>query len=351
MFDGGNIFSHFWSPTGGVLAQFTPSRMNFLQLPDWTNNLSVFLFVPDFGIPFVNNEYENPWLFDGLLTPGGNLLNSNEPGNRNNQRAMRVFQRTRIAVGYYEEGLFHARLQFAGANPRGLVTLNRTVGGEEVPLHPHEWRVGLSAPSFNAAFAWLGTPNLVIDAGVRSWLPVSNWVTDTWNEDLDTNAYIRMADTGTYWGGIGFGIGASYSGLLDGALTLNARLDGGFLRGWRGTHEGMDTVIRNPMQLSAQIWPRYTLPGGQSIMFSAGLNYLGRNFVEQDGENVNDREGFRDLWDRSNRLRMGMGVAFEMPIFRGGWVNIGLTYRHGTRDTHGGEANVISLPVLFFFNW
>ena len=351
MFDGGNIFSHFWSPSGGVLAQFTPARMNF-NMPEWTNNLSVFVFVPDFGMPFVNNQYENPWLFDGILTPGGNTLNSNEPGNRNDQRAMRVFQRTRVAIGYKEEGLFHARLQFAGANPRGFITRNRINElGVVVPVYSYQYRIGLSAPSLNAAFAWLGTPNLVFDVGVRSWLPVSNWITDTWSEDLDTNAYIRLTDTGTYWGGIGFGVGMSYSGFMNGSLTFNARLDGGFLRGWRGTLDGMDAVIRNPMQLSAHIWPRFTLPNGHSVMFSAGVNYLGRNFVERGGENLNDREGFRSGWERSDRLRMGAGLAFEMPIFRGGWVNIGLAYRHGTRESHGGEANVISLPIMFFFNW
>ena len=347
MFGGGNIFAAHFDGGLGVLA-----RYRFQQV----EGLSAYVFVPSFGNPFQSDTHEFGWLHNGLFTPGGNRLNSDDPESNAN-RAFRVFQRTWLTVGYRTE-TYHARLQFIGANPQGRVNFSAGEGDDIDHRRPDQWRVLAIAPRVEAAFAFLGIENLVLDAGVKSWLPISDWITDTWVGSIDDPGYSRLQNTGTYWGGIGFGLGASYSGLLDGNLVLNARLDGDMLRRWRGQMVGaddprlLDTVITNPVRLSFHVWPQFTFANNMQLTLSAGLNYVGRNTVDRDGTNLNEQDPqTNEHWERSHRLRFGCGISLMIPLSDRSSVAFGLAYRHGTADIHSGEARVVSIPVRFSFNW
>jgi len=342
---GGSIFSPHFSYSIGILGRFSPPQIE---------ELSIYAFVPFFGMPFDRPGYDFPWMPGSLLTPGADRLHDPDDDSLNRHRLFRVLQRTWLTVGYEVSERFHARVQFAGANPSGLVNWTSGAGEYRDATHFHRLRVGVNAPRFEAAFAWLGTPGLTVDFGVRTWLPVSDWLTDTRSQDLDNPGYVRLADTGTFWGGLGFGLGVSYD--VNDELTVNFRADGGFLRGWNwngnvreSPHMGI-TRVANPVTLSFHLWPEYTLPNGMRLTLSAGLNYLGRNTVDRNGADLN--AGCPD-WDRSNRLRFGGGLSLAIPVPVGGAssLSVGLAYSHGTADVRGGEARVVTVPISFFFNF
>ncbi|MCL2380839.1 MAG: hypothetical protein FWC64_04515 [Treponema sp.] len=338
MFDGQNIFSAHSNLNIGVLASFAPPQVE---------GLSVYVFVPHFGMPFTTVYQDLPWLHSGLLTPGGHALNSGD-NESNAHRAFRVFQRTWVTVGYLVNDNMHARLQFIGANPYGRYLTNIYEDGIPVgDLEPHDYRVLVSAPRFEAAFAYL-TDQFVVDFGVRVWLPVSNWISDTWSEDIDNPGYLRMADTGTFWGGLGFAVGLAF--LATDSLVVNFRTDMDMLRRWSGSgyRDFGSTTITNPMRMSFHLWPTYTFENDMRLTVSAGLNYVGRNSVDTGGSNPNDGSLY---WDRSRRVRFGGGASLTMPLFANSSVSFGIAYSHGTADRHGGEARVITIPIRFFYHW
>jgi len=343
MFDGNNIFGYHYSGNIGFLAQFTPPQVE---------GLSVYVFVPQFGMAFTQTDQEYSWPAGTLIVNGGDRLNdpdnSGELVNRNSNRALRVFERTWVTAAYKNSDI-HARAQFIGANSNGS---KNWMGGDEV-VEPYAYRIYVTAPRFEAAFAYIGLENFAIDIGVKSWLPISNWITDTWNNDIDTNGYLRLSNTGTYWGGLGFGMGIActnerLNSSIGGELAFYFRADGDMLRNWKGNHEGVATKISNPLRLSFHFWPSYTFPNGNAITLHAGVNYIGRNTVNIGGANPN--KGSTD-WDNSDRLRFGAGLSFDMLLFGASSISIGLAYSHGTGEANGGEPRTISIPISFFYHW
>jgi hypothetical protein len=338
MFDGGNIFASHYSGGIGALVRYTPPQIE---------NFSVFVFVPQFGMPFTDAMYDDVWLGGPLLTSGADRLNdTGDIANRNSNRAFRVYQRTWLTMGYFVPETYHVRLQFIGANPGG--SINWTGLEAESDVEPHRYRVSVSAPRIEAAFAYAAIKGLLFDIGVRSWLPISNWITDTWDNDLDTHSYIKLENTGTYWGGVGFGLGFSYNGLMDGNLVLNFRADGDMLRSWTGTHKGVATKITNPLRLSFHLWPSYKIPDFGIITVSAGVNYIGRNIVDIGGTDPNDGSLY---WRNAERLRFGAGLALDIPLFDTSVISIGLAYCHGTSEGRGGEPRAITIPISFNYSW
>jgi hypothetical protein len=257
-----------------------------------------------------------------------------------------VFERTWFTVGYELDETFHVRLQYIGANSSGNVNWNSGEGENLVDVESHRYRVSISAPRLEAAFAWFSVPGLLLDLGIKSWLPVSDWITDTY--DNEAKKYIKLENTGNYWGGIGFGFGASFYKLMDGNLVLNFRADGDMLRSWKGSYEGVDAKITNPMRLSFHLWPSYTIPDLGTITVSAGFNYVGRNTVDIGGADPNEDS---EYWKDAERLRFGGGVAFDIPVFSTGSISFGVAYSHGTGERNGGEPRTITIPINFFYHW
>jgi hypothetical protein len=343
MFDGGNIFSGWFANTG-VLARYTVAQVQ---------GLSVAVFVPQFGMPFMyapdSTGSSTDWPYGNLVTSGGDRLNDTaEEGNRNLNRAMRVFQRTWLTLGYEAPNSYHARLQFIGANPSGSVNFQEGEGANVTKVEPFRYRVTVTAPRIEAAFAYLGVQDFVIDVGVKSWLPVSDWITDTYSQSQ--GGYIRLRNTGTYWGGIGFGLGVSYRGLLGGDLIINLRADGDMLRQFTGVRSGEEWTIVNPLRMSFHLWPQYRIEGVGTLTVNAGLNYVGRNSVTVSGATPNPNEGSVH-WQASDRLRFGAGAALTVPLAGVSSVSFGLAYRHGTTEGRGAEPMTISLPINFFMHF
>jgi hypothetical protein len=344
MFDGDNIFSGHATGGIGLLARFNIPEFNIatLQIPK-IEGLSLYLFIPNFGRTYDSFDPEFPWLPGSTLTHGGDELNS-DSNDVNRHRALRVFQRTWFTAGYKINDEMHARIQFIGANPSG--SINWKSDGEDVL--PYRYRVSVTAPRFEAAFAY-STDNYGADFGVKTWLPISNWITDTFSQDPDNPGYIRGGNPGTFWGGLAFGLGAFYK--VNDDIRLNARFDLDMLRSWKGPlyGSGVDTKITNPTRMSFHVWPSYRLPNKMVVMATAGFNFLTRNTVDIAGTNPNDEDAIWRLdWERSNRLRFGCGLSLAVPLFTGASMNLGFAYNHGTRDTRGGEPRSFTIPITLF---
>ena len=333
MFGGGNIFTPHVSSDIGFLAG--------INLPQ-VEGLSVYVFIPGFGTAFTRDSREFAWLPDGLLAPAAETMGQGD----NEHRALRVFQRARLSAGYRVSDQLFARVQFVGENPSGSINWMTGPDTDRRHVGPYRYRISMAAPRAEAAVTYSIPGFLVLDVGVRSWLPISNWITGTWNEDPHNQGFIRGGHPGTFWGGVGFGAAALFS--LTEQLSLGARLDGTALRTWTGPHKGVERIV-NPVGLSFHVWPSYRLAGGMVVTAGVGVNFIGRNTVEMvDGSNPNEGLAY---WERSLRLRAGGGASVSIPLFGGSFVNVGLAYRHGTADIHGGEPRVLTLPINFVYNW
>ena len=329
--DAGSIFSYYYAASGSFLASLTPIE-----------NLFIGVYLHNIGIGFDNNTLGGKNWVTGTqtITSGGNSLNNPEDNTTNTTRALRMFQRTWISLGYQIPDIGHARFQFAGATPAGTNHLATSVD------NPHNLTVtGFGAPRFEAAFAYTGVNRLTVDFGAKVWIPVSDWISDDWNDD--DKKYERAKDTGTYWGGLHFALGVIYSGLLDNNLTLRFRADTDLGRSWEGKNAiGNDVKIVNPVRLNFHFWPSYNL-GWATVTFNAGLEYVGRNTVEIDGTNPNDGS---TAWDNSDRLRFGTGLWIEKFIASSS-LRAGLTYSTGTDKDHGDEKARFTIPIILSFHF
>jgi len=339
---GSNIFSGQSSGGIGLLAQF--------KIPP-VKGLSLSLFIPSFGISFTSGSEEFSWLSNSSLTPGGENLNSDDNFS-NRQRAVRIFERTWFTASYTikdeskEENArkdeMHIRLQFIGANPGGSINWTTGSGSNRAEVQPYRYRVSVTAPRVEAAIAYSLKEKFSVDLGLKSWLPVSSWMTDVYSQDIDNPDYLMSGD-GEFWGGLGFGLGALVHISKD--FRINFRADGEFFRSWTGKREG-DVSITNPMQLSFHLWPAYTLPNKMVVMASFGINYSGRNEVDIAGTNPN--KGSLE-WERSDRIRFGSGASIMLPLFgQSSFISAGLAYNNGTEDIRGGESRTLTIPVNFY---
>ena len=342
---GSNIFSGQSAGDIGLLAQFkiTPAK-----------GLALSVFIPSFGISFASGEEDFPWLSNSSLTPGGDNLNSDDNFS-NRQRAMRVFERTWFTVSYTikddskdenaRKDEMHIRLQYAGANPNGSVNWTTGSGSARADVQPYRYRVSVTAPRVEMAIAYTLKDKFSIDIGAKSWLPISSWMTDVYSQNSDNPNYLMSGD-GTFWGGVGFGMGMKINVTKE--FIINFRADGELLRSWKGQRGG-DVTITNPMHLSCHLWPAFTLPNKMVAMAAFGANYSGRNEVDLNGADPN-----KDSldWERSDRLRFGGGLSLMIPLFgQSSFVSVGLAYNNGTEDTRGGEARVFTIPVNFYITF
>ena len=333
------VFSYYSSATGGALVSFKPIK-----------NLFIGYFVPNFGMPFIANDpSDQNWFSTNLLTPGADSLNNENDPSSNSSRAFRIFQRSWVSLGYLFEDIGHARVQFVGANPNGSV--NWTIPGEggnpSTARNPYDLRVISSAPRFEGAFALTRFDNLIIDFGFKVWVPISDWITDNWNDSA--KAYTRAVNTGTYWGGLQFALRAFYNGFLDEKLSLIFYGDAHLLRTWTGIYTGENTRVTNPFRLNFHLASFYDLDFAV-IGVNAGVEYFSRNDVSRGGKNLNTEGEFEKFWLVSDRFRFGAGVWIEKRL---GSISIegGVAYRNGTNEDHGDEKRAISIPIMFYYRF
>jgi hypothetical protein len=332
------IFTRF-KGDAGVLVSIKPMEPLFIGI-----------LVPDFA-PLAGTVPN--------YTSGAEDLNSTGDSNR----ALRVYERTQVAVGYELSGIGLVRLQFVGANGMGGAGLfnpqvpgfsfrNGLKAGDDIAVGqviipgsgtPGAGLWNQKAPRFELAFAYTGMENLVIDFGLKFWVPIKDWLTDDWNA-LDSE-YTKTKDV-TYFGGLQVALGAGYT---MGAIGINARIDARFLESYTLEGTAGDGELHNGLDLNFHLWPSYDL-GFATVGLDFGLQVLGA-ITNKDGDVIGEVAGVSDGY--TGGIRVGFGLWLEKAIGNGS-IRGGVAYKVGTKiddlgPNHKAENGILSIPVLFSY--
>jgi hypothetical protein len=253
-------------------------------------------------------------------------------GTGDSNRALRVYERTQVAVGYEIGGIGLVRAQFVGANGSGTDFI------AVAPPAPSTPPFFGNAPRIEAAFAYTGMENLVVDFGLKFWIPIGDTVTDTWVEA--DHEYTMTGAKGTFWNGMQIALGAGYT---MGAIGINARIDVGLLKNYKYDNSGLEVNIDYPFWLNFHLWPSYDL-GFATIGLDFGLGVNG----DTNGE---AKANGNSVW--KDELKGGIDVGFGLWIQKdigNGSIRGGVAYKVATENPENVKQNgILSIPVLFSY--
>jgi hypothetical protein len=320
------IFTRFQGKAG-FLAGFTP-----------VEGLYIGILVPKFAQWFQDDAGNNT---DPFLTGA----RTNYPGDK--ERAYRVYERIQVGVGYEIQGTGLVRAQFVGANPDLLEPTARPPDPSDPPntIYPSTWFNTLenatfpfSAPRFEAAFAYTGMEGLVVDLGLKIYLPVSDWTTDsyTWID----HEYSQMEKTPSFWNPIYVSLGGQYTA---GDLGIAARVDLHFLGSV--TYDAIanqELEVGLPFGLNFHLWPSYNL-GFATIGLDFGIAYYGKTSYTFNGTKGDEDEN-------EGGIDVGFGLWLQKS-FGNSSVRGGLAYRVGTEKDGYKHQGVLSIPIVFDYSF
>ncbi|MDR2485908.1 MAG: hypothetical protein LBD55_11020, partial [Treponema sp.] len=279
-------------------------------------------------------------LYIGLLVPSFAQFESNKPdhtsgapnGNTtgDSNRALRVYERIQIGLGYEIQGIGLARVQVVGAN--GAKDTN---GAEGVDPKTLTFSSTAQAPRFEAAFAFTGMEGLTVDFGLKFWIPIKDWLdpADTWDEDKDE--YVKLEKTGTYFKGLQFALGAQYA---LGDLGVAARVDAKMLENYES--DDGNNKYTAPLNLNFHLWPSYNL-GFATLGIDFGLEVNGKSKRETPAGSTDGEE---------DGVRIGFG-AWLKKSFGNSSIKGGLAYRAGTEFGGKKENGIFTIPIVFDYSF
>jgi hypothetical protein len=255
-----------------------------------------------------------------------------------------VYQRIQAGVGYEIQNIGLVRAQFVGANSKGK--WNYTYEGDRITGINIKDPLPINAPRIEAAFAYTGMEGLVLDLGLKFWIPVSDWTTDEW--DPIKQEYIVLdqenTHTGSYWKGVQVSLGAGYTA---GDIGINGRIDAKFAQSY--THDGdYGNDLSLPFNLNVHLWPSYNL-GFATIGLDFGLEFIGTTTFTQVAAETTDEE-------YKGGLRVGFGLWLQ-KAFGPSSIKLGLAYRVGSefgekdKPGHWKEPGVLSIPIVFDYSF
>ena len=252
-------------------------------------------------------------------TSGASDGNSNGDSNR----ALRVYERIQIGLGYEIQGIGLARAQFVGANG-GITSFDfekRTLSGD--------------APRFEAAFAFTGVEGLTVDFGLKFWIPIKDWLdpADTWDEAKDE--YVKLEKTGTYFKGLQFALGAQYA---LGDLGIAARVDAKMLENYESDDGNIKYTA--PLNLNFHLWPSYNL-GFATLGIDFGLEVNGKSKLETPAGSTDGEE---------DGILIGFG-AWLKKSFGSSSIKGGLAYRAGTEYDGQKQNGIFTIPIVFDYSF
>ncbi|MDR2518013.1 MAG: hypothetical protein LBD13_01180 [Spirochaetaceae bacterium] len=302
------IFTRF-KGDAGVLVSIKPLEGLFIGV-----------HVPDFS-PLVG---DTPNYTSGAPDLNGDTVPVTNAGD-DKYRALRVYERTQVAVGYELSGIGLVRAQFVGANGDGT----DFIAASQTPP------VFNNAPRIEAAFAYTGMENLVIDFGLKFWIPIGDTVTDAWSET--DHEYTMTGAKGTFWKGMQIALGAGYT---MGAIGINARIDVGFLENYKYDNAGLEVNIDYPFWLNFHLWPSYDLGFATiGLDFGLGVNGDGKAKVKT-GAGTTETEA-------KGGIDVGFGLWIQKAIGNGS-IRGGVAYKVATENPENVKQNgILSIPILF----
>jgi hypothetical protein len=262
-----------------------------------------------------------------------------------------AYKKIQIAAGYEIPNIGHARLQFiggAGAPPSSddlsttEINAVRNNSSFEDPWYSDDPGIPESAATTNlwdagrieAAFAYTGLSDLVVDLGIKFWLPV------TYKDENLTGD-----KTWTYSNDFGLAVGATYS---TGDFAITGRVDTAFAGSFKKEDE---STVTKGFSGDIHLIPSYSL-GPVTLGLEVGVGFVPSVTYDPDvGDSyVRDKGGFQ----------FGIGAWGQLGV-AGGYLKAGLGLTLSTvvaeTTSDGGDtypdANkyyqpfVFSIPIIY----
>ena len=199
------------------------------------------------------------------------------------------WRQVHVGAGYEIPGVGHARAQYIGG----------FMGKEKAVTDMFR----LTEPSkFELAFAYTALRSVLIDAGVKIWMPV-----------------IRYNDTASYRG-IDIGIGAAYR---SGPFNITGMLEALYLGAYTGSfvHTATDSSGANGAHLTFNLIPSYELDFG-----AVGLSLILQTKTADKGVDPCPVCGSTDCAEKQSAwTRFGVGGWYKKSVL-GGYLKMGVTY-------------------------
>ncbi|MDR2444339.1 MAG: hypothetical protein LBD44_00170 [Spirochaetaceae bacterium] len=222
--------------------------------------------------------------------------------------AEKAYERIQAAVGYTFEGVGLARFQYVGANPEAKITLD-----EGTP--PESFIPSVSSyAKFEGAFAYNGTPGLLVDIGFK--IPVAFE-----QDDAEILAPYQIS------GGAKAGIGK---------ITIEGRVDtlfGSVIK----PSPSVDDKIKFAPQVNFHLTPSYKTDSS----FTIGLDFGLESYGETTDKNGNVIQGM------NGGTRGGIGAFVRKDFAPGSYVIGGLGYHFGGELNSVDQKSVFTIPIIF----
>jgi hypothetical protein len=205
----------------------------------------------------------------------------------------------------------------------------------------------ITAPRFEAAFAYTGLPELTIDVGGKFYLPFDDI---TWPHEQNLGSNTPPAVSGTFpqngtrygWNGIGLdgkyqaphmaALGVKYELL---PITLYLRFDAKFLGYGENETSGVTTKLELGPEIRGWLTANYKINDTFSAQAEGGIVYAGESEATRSGT------GTSESWVAgSDAFLYGFGLGLQTNFAASSYVRIGATF------TSGKGMGVSSTPTV-----
>jgi len=261
-----------------------------------------------------------------------------------------AYWRIQAALGYNIKNVGLLRVQYLGAKP--LVEITRVsdefLDDNEQIFYSYSFDTfSITAPRFEAAFAFTGVPGLVIDIGGKIPLPFKDWDQGPSNifekeDEALLDAIYKYYKTGFIWQApytASLGVRFKPNGLEQ--LEIAGRVDGKFL-GYMKGHK--DEVYFAP-EINAHLWPSWDFSVCRLIV-DFGFEYIGAAYNKNkelvcEGSPVALNGGFR----------YGAGLSVQKNFMGNSLVKGGVAYKFAGKVNGAKENAVLTIPLYLEFSF
>jgi len=325
MYDGDAIFSRFrthWTGQAGIMLSFTPLE-------------NLYFGALLYGLNPFNTSAGAGTVFDAH--PDYIADNAD------------VWKRIQAAAAWNFPNIGLLRFQYFGAKP--LVDIK--VITDETAVLPATYRVELftiTAPRFEAAFAFTGLKGLILDIGGKLPFPFKEWINSRSNifekEDeslLDPlykaykNGYIWQTP---YQASLGFKYSPETAKIAAFVpIEISGRIDAKFL----GSIKSHNAERYLPAELNIHIWPSYNFNFAKVIL-DFGFEYIGPTYDKH--KELIGKGGSRAL---NGGSRTGFGISVQKSFTANSFVKGGVAYKFAGEMNGVMEKAVLSVPLFLEF--
>ncbi|MDR2096422.1 MAG: hypothetical protein LBP76_13045 [Treponema sp.] len=345
----GAWFGDFTIPRGGegdIFSNFGAKMGVMVSAKDIVEGLGVYVLVNNMLISSHTEKDEDNYIpasdstTASLFRINGNLTWAA------GRRAEYIYENTQAAVSYAIPNIGLARVQYIGAAPSATYR-----SGSDRFLPTSIWSI--SAPRFEAAFAYTGMEGLIVDVGGKFYLPFDDvsyphesFLAPTSNIDWPGSGAKfgwgnSIEKNGKYQAPFMVALGASYN--LS-ALTLYLRFDAKFGSSGEYKNSGITHKLELGPEIKGWLTANYKLSDTLSAQAEGGLIYA--------GESIASKTGASDIVRGSDALLYGFGAGVQATLAENCTIKVGATFTGGKGvevSSDSSDAESVTLPFASSF--